>query len=87
VVVSRSRRPWNARKPRWGYFLTLNDPTREMEREAAAGIYETGGMKVPKLQILTAAQIFDNRRPQVPFGFTEGFKKAAREESGQDRLL
>lgn len=71
-----------------GLFLTLNAPTREMEREAAAaGIYETGGMKVPRLQILTAAQILDNRRPQVPFGFSEGFKKAAREETGQDRLL
>lgn len=71
-----------------GLFLTLNKPTREMEKEAAAaGFYETGGMKVPKLQILTAAQILDDRRPQVPFGFTEGFKKAAREESAQERLL
>jgi site-specific DNA-methyltransferase (adenine-specific) len=71
-----------------GLFLTLNEPTREMEREAAAaGFYETGGMKVPRLQILTAAQILDNRRPQVPFGFSEGFKKAAREEPAQDRLL
>ena len=72
-----------------GLFLTLNEPTREMEREASAtGLYETGGMKVPKLQILTAAQILDNRRPQVPFGFTEGFKKAAREQSEkQPRLL
>jgi site-specific DNA-methyltransferase (adenine-specific) len=51
---------------------TLNEPTREMEREAAsAGLYETGGMNVSKLQILTAAQFLDNRRPQVPFGFTE----------------
>ena len=34
-----------------GLFLTLNEPTREMEKEAAsAGLYETGGMKVPKLQ-------------------------------------
>jgi len=71
-----------------GLFLTLNEPTREMEKEAAsAGLYETGGMKVPRLQILTAAQILDNRSPQVPFGFTEGFKKAAREEKDQDRLL
>ena len=59
-----------------------------MERQAAAaGIYETGGMNVPRLQIITAAQILDNRRPQVPIGFTEGFKKATREETGQDRLL
>jgi site-specific DNA-methyltransferase (adenine-specific) len=71
-----------------GIFLTLNKATREMEREAAsAGLYETGGMKVPRLQILTAAEILDNRRPQVPFGFTEGFKKAGREEAGQERLL
>lgn len=71
-----------------GLFLTLNDPTREMLREAAAaGFYETGGKKFPRLQILTAAQILDNRRPQVPFGFTEGFKKAEREETEQGRLI
>jgi site-specific DNA-methyltransferase (adenine-specific) len=70
-------------------LLTLNPPTREMECEAAsAGLYETGGMKVPRLHILTAQQIPDNRKPQVPFGFTEGFKKAAREHSqDQGRLL
>ena len=65
-----------------GLFLTLNEPTREMVREAAsAGFYETGGMKFPRIQILTAAQVLDNRRPQVPFGFTEGFKRAAKEAS------
>jgi site-specific DNA-methyltransferase (adenine-specific) len=71
-----------------GLFLCLNKPTQEMEKEAAsAGFYETGGMKVPKLQILTAEQILDNRRPQVPFGFTEGFKKAIRETVKQERLF
>ncbi len=71
-----------------GLFLTLNEPTREMEREAAsAGFYETGGMKVPRLQILTAAQILDNRRPQVPFGFTEGFRKAQPEAATQEKLI
>lgn len=72
-----------------GLCHALNEPTREMEKEAsAAGFYETGGKKFPRLQILTAAQILDNRRPQVPFGFTEGFKKAEREKSGgQERLL
>ena len=72
-----------------GLFLTLNPPTREMEREAAsAGFYETGGMKFPRLQILTAAEILDNRKPQVPFGFTEGFRKASREsEERQPKLL
>ncbi len=78
-------------KAELGLFLTLNQPTREMEKEAAsAGLYETGGMKVPRLQILTAEQILDNRRPQVPFGFSEGFKRAEQEgrpDSDQGRLI
>jgi site-specific DNA-methyltransferase (adenine-specific) len=72
-----------------GLFLTLNEPTREMTKEAAsAGFYETGGQKIPRLQILTAEAILEGRRPQVPFGHSEGFRKAAREESdGQEKLL
>ena len=60
-----------------------------MGREAAsAGFYETGGMKFPRLQILTAMQILDGKLPQVPFGFTEGFKIAKREEEDrQGKLL
>ena len=58
-----------------GLFLTLNEPTREMVKEAvSAGFYETGGQKIPRLQILTAAAILEGRKPQVPFGHTEGFK-------------
>ncbi|MBI4721126.1 MAG: site-specific DNA-methyltransferase, partial [Chitinivibrionia bacterium] len=41
-----------------GIFLTLNSPTREMEKEAAsAGLYETGGQKIPRIQIFTAEQV------------------------------
>jgi hypothetical protein len=36
-------------------------------RDAGRDMRPAGGMKVPRLQILTAAQILDNRRPQVPF--------------------
>lgn len=72
-----------------GLFLTLNEPTREMTREAAsAGIYETGGQKIPRLQILTAAEVLAGKRAQVPFGHTEGFKRAVKEGAAkQDRLL
>jgi len=72
-----------------GLFLTLNPPSREMTREAvSAGFHETGGQKIPRLQILTAEEIVGGKRPQVPFGHTEGFKRAAREESAkQERLL
>lgn len=31
------------------------------------------------MDLLTAAQVIDKRRPQVPFGFTESLKKATRE--------
>ena len=67
-------------------FLTLNEPTREIEREAtAADFYETGktehapGMKFPRIQILTAAQVLAGRRPQIPYGFADGFRKTVRE--------
>lgn len=72
-----------------GVFLTLKEPTREMEREAAsAGLYASGGKKFAKLQILTAAEVIDGTRPQVPFGHTESLKKASREtDNRQARLL
>jgi site-specific DNA-methyltransferase (adenine-specific) len=72
-----------------GIFLTLNNPTREMEKEAAsAGFYETGGLKFLKLQTLTAAQVIEGKRPHVPFGHTESLKRAGREiENQQGRLL
>lgn len=72
-----------------GIFLTLNKPTREMEKEAAAaGFYETGGLKFPRVQILTAEQILDDRRPKVPFGFTESLKKATKEvDTGKQGAL
>jgi site-specific DNA-methyltransferase (adenine-specific) len=73
-----------------GYLIRdADDPTREMEKEAAsAGFCETGGRKFLKLQILTTAQVIDGKRPEVPFGHTESLKKASRESEGrQSRLL
>ena len=71
-----------------GLFLTLNEPSKEMVKEAAAaGLYETGGMKVPKLQILTAKEIIEGKKPVVPFGFTEGFKVAAKEIEKKGKAL
>ncbi len=71
-----------------GIFLTLNKPTREMEKEAAsAGIYETGGQKIPRIQILTAAEVISEQRPRTPFGHTESLKKASRETGGEQGEL
>ena len=72
-----------------GLLLCLAEPTREMVKEAASsGLYETGGRKFPRIQILTIEELFADKRPQVPFGFTEGFKAAPREKSSkQGKLL
>lgn len=68
---------------KFGVFVTLTSPTREMEREAAsAGIYETGGQRIPKVQILTIDDIIlRGKAPQVPFGHTEGLPVAVREST------
>jgi hypothetical protein len=60
---------------------------REIVFEKRLVLVETGGMKFPRLQILTAAQIIDGKLPQVPFGFTEGFKIAKREEENRQGNL
>ena len=72
-----------------GIFLSLVEPTKPMIAEAAsAGIYDTGFGKFPKLQIVTIAGLFAGKRPQIPFGHSEGFKKAAKEmDAGQGTLL
>jgi DNA modification methylase len=73
-----------------GVLITLALPTRVMEREAvAAGLYETPFEKVPRIQIITLAELFQGKRPRIPridVGAT--FRTAAREkEEVQGRLL
>jgi site-specific DNA-methyltransferase (adenine-specific) len=60
----------------------LLPPTQPMIAEAAsAGLYDTGYGKFPKLQIVTIAELFAGKKPQIPFGHSSGFRKAAREAS------
>jgi site-specific DNA-methyltransferase (adenine-specific) len=80
-----------------GIFLSLAEPTKPMIAEAAsAGFYDTGRdvefsrreNKIPRLQILTVQDLFEGKRPQIPFGHSETLKKAPTEKSGkQDKLL
>lgn len=72
-----------------GVFITLTDPTGPMKKEAvAAGFYETPYGKFPKLQILTIAELFDGKRPQMPWVDSSAFKKAKREATAkQGKLL
>lgn len=64
-----------------GLFVTLAEPTREMQREAAAaGFFETSFGSHPKIQILTIAGLLAGQRPNLPSPASgEGFKKAAKE--------
>ena len=72
-----------------GVFLTLEPPTRPMEKEAAsAGFYTLGGRQYPRLQIITVEQALNGLKPAIPLVDTgAAFKRAARETVKQDRLL
>ena len=74
-----------------GVFITAQPPTRAMERDAAAvGVWENEltGRKHPRLQILTLAELFQNKRPDIPWVDASAVKAAKREDTGkQGKLL
>jgi len=73
-----------------GVLISLALPTRAMEREAAAaGLFEGPFEAVPKIQIITLAELFQGLRPRIPRIDTAAtFRTAARESTGaQGRLL
>jgi DNA modification methylase len=56
-----------------GLFISLYDPTPAMKTEAVnAGFYEWGGRRLPKLQIVTAKDIFEGRMPVLPSSIDTG---------------
>lgn len=73
-----------------GVFITSTLPTRNMETEAAAvGRFEDAwGRTYPRLQILTLAELFQGKKPDIPFVDPASIKRAKREEtSRQERLI
>ena len=78
-------------KAKIGVFLTLAEPTKPMEKEAVtAGFYQTDYGKFPKIQILTIEDLFDGKKPHMPWLDPTAFKKAAQEDMGarkQEKLL
>jgi site-specific DNA-methyltransferase (adenine-specific) len=75
-----------------GVFITAALPTRPMETEAAAvGRFEDEwGRTYPKLQIITLAELFQGKKPDIPFVDPASVKRAKREDGTagkQDRLL
>jgi hypothetical protein len=76
-------------KAKIGVFITLADSTGPMRTEAVkAGYYETIFGKYPKVQILTIADLFSGKQPNVPLVDSAAFKKAPKEIEGgeQDKL-
>jgi site-specific DNA-methyltransferase (adenine-specific) len=74
-----------------GVFITFTKPTGPMRTETVkAGFYETDYGKFPKIQIVTVAELFAGRKPQLPWLDPGAFGKAAREDANagkQTQLL
>ena len=72
-----------------GVFLTLESPTRPMEKEAAsAGFYRLGERQYPRVQIITVEQALRGAKPAIPLIDTgAAFKRAARETTGKQGTL
>jgi site-specific DNA-methyltransferase (adenine-specific) len=74
-----------------GVFITAAMPTRPMEAEAAAvGRFESEatGRTYPRLQIITLAELFQGKKPDIPFVDQASVKRAKREDTGrQERLI
>ncbi|MEM7665783.1 MAG: hypothetical protein AAF250_07975 [Pseudomonadota bacterium] len=73
-----------------GVFVTAQSPTRAMERDAAAvGVWENEltGRKHPRLQILTLAEMFQGKQPDIPWVDASMVKKAKREDTSKQGKL
>jgi site-specific DNA-methyltransferase (adenine-specific) len=82
-VIERERAPF-------GVLITAQPPTRAMEKDAAAvGLWENDltGRKHPRLQILTLAELFQGKRPDIPWIDASVLKSARREDQSQQGKL
>ena len=78
-------------KAKIGVFITLAAPTKPMiVRAATAGFYKPdgefsklSGSTYPKIQILTIADLFEGKRPDMPWIDASAFKKAKVEPGGK----
>jgi site-specific DNA-methyltransferase (adenine-specific) len=70
-----------------GVLLSLEDPTSVMRREAAAaGLYKTESLgDFPRIQILTIEDLFDGRKPHLPWVDSTVFRKSKREAVAGER--
>jgi site-specific DNA-methyltransferase (adenine-specific) len=75
-------------KAKIGVFVALAEPTKPMIKEAVtAGFYSPPHHgDVPKIQILTIEELFNGKRPQIPF-VQASFKKAVKEDFSKQRQV
>ena len=75
-------------KAKIGIFITLAPPTGPMIKEAAtAGLYKTEYGTYPKIQILTVEQLFEGKRPEMPWIDPTVFRKAKKEDTSKQHKL
>ena len=73
-------------KAKIGVFITLAEPTGPMKTEAVkVGFYEALYGKYPRIQILTIAELFAGKQPNIPLVDSAAFKKAAKEKVGEQK--
>ncbi len=78
----------NRENAKMGVLISLADPTAPMKKEAIGeGFYKTEYGEYPKIQILTVADLFGGKRPDMPWIDPTVFKKAKREPAKQEKLL
>ena len=73
-----------------GVFITSAMPTRPMETEAAAvGRFhaEATDKSYPRLQIITLAELFQGKKPDIPYVDPASIKRAKREDTSQQGQL
>lgn len=74
----------------FGVYITARAPTRAMESDAAAvGLWENEytGRKHPRLQIITLAELFQGKRPDIPWMDPTALKSAKREDMSRQGTL
>ncbi len=75
-------------KAQVGAFITLEKPTRPMEKEAVtAGFYEPEyfpGKQYPRIQILTVKELLEGKKLEYPKMLEATFKKAERKRKGKE---
>ena len=67
-------------------FAGILNSTGPMRTEAVkTGFYETLYGKYPKIQILTVAELFEGKQPNIPLIDASAFKKATKEIEGGEQ--